>query len=819
VLSLDARLAEATRRLERCAPAGKAAPRPRSLAAALPTTLVREAVLLGRSGSFDAAHYLRTYPDVAPGRLAPLLHFLRFGWREHRTPHPLFDTGYYLARYPDVAAAGTNPFVHFLRAGLTESRDPAACFRTADYRARHPDLAAENPLLHFLRVGFDRPQDCRVSIVIHRFGQPDLTLRCLASLACLRDAAAHEVIVVDDCSPDDSSHPVNTLPGVVRLRQRANRGFAASCNAGAGLARGEYLVFLNNDTEVHNGWLDNLLRTFVDHPGTGLAGSKLLQPDGRLQEAGSFIWRDGSGCNYGRGDDPCRPEYNFVRETDSCSGASIMIRTDLFRSLGGYSEEYSPAFFEDADLAFRVRQAGWKVCYQPFSELVHVEGATRGRDENCGLKRHQAAIRRTFAARWRLELAARPEPIAWPFPLASAGEAARVLVVDSWVPTPDRDSGSVRMLHLLEALRGLGYSVCFAPQNARHSGAYTEELQRRGIECLYRPDYPSLRRTLARRAGEFDLFWVAQYDHLEEVYDPLRRLAPGVPIVLDTVDLHFLRLERQAAQTGRREDRRLAARARRDELSLAAACEAVVVVSEAEQELLARLLPGQRVHVISNAHAPHPAPQGPAGRRGALFVGGFNHPPNLDAVRWLAGEIWPLVVASRPDARLFIVGSNPPEWLAQLRTPGVEVLGHVPDLAPWYESVALSVAPLRFGAGVKGKIGESLSRGVPVVSTSIGAEGMHTLESPAMLVADTAPAFADAVLRLMDDPQVWRSLSAAGRLTVERDFSPAAQRRSLEALLRALGLSPAGPGRGGGQPDPGDGVPTAPRHSPEDRTV
>jgi O-antigen biosynthesis protein len=754
--------------------------------AAIPAFRLWEAAAVARSGIFDGVFYRRAYPDVAAAGMSPLLHFLLFGRREYRNPHPLFDAYFYCERYPDVAASGMNPLAHFALYGLAENRDPASCFPIADYRSRHPDLAGENPLLHFMRCGFSRPEDCRVSVIIPRYGNADLTLRCLAALACLRDTPAHEIIVIDDCSTDEQAHPVNTIPGVVLQRQEQNRGFAASCNAGARLARGEFLVFLNNDTEVRNGWLDGLCRTFEDHEDAGLAGSKLIYPDGRLQEAGGVIWRDGSGCNYGRGEDPGRPEFNFVREVDYCSGASIMVPASLFWALGGFSEEFSPAYFEDVDLAFRVRQAGRKVYYQPLSEVVHLEGATCGRDESRGVKKHQAVNRKMVVARWQRELDARPENIAPPFPLARLSETPRVLVIDTWVPTPDQDSGSVRMRHLLEMLHRMGYAVTFAPQNMSHNGVYTEELQQLGIECLYQPHYHDLHHVLAERAEEFSFFWIARYENLREIYDHLRHRAPAARLVLDTVDLHFLRLERQAALSGCIGDRLLAKQARRDELGLAAACDAVVIVSSVEQELVSRLLPPQKVHLVSNVHAIPVVRQGFNGRRNALFVGGFNHTPNEDAVRWLTEEIWPRVVQRRPEAHVFIIGSNAPEWIRRLRSPGVEVIGHVPDLAAWYDRVALSVAPLRYGAGVKGKIGESMAHGVPVVATTIGAEGMHAIDGRNMMIADTATAFADAIVRVMEDAGLWRTLSTEALETIQRSFSVGAAQHNLERLFHYL---------------------------------
>ncbi len=238
-------------------------------------------------------------------------------------------------------------------------------------------------------VSFVRPDEVEVSIVIPVYNQVEFTHACLAAVQKHSAGIPYEVIVVDDASTDATNEVIGAIPGLVYLRVEKNAGFIAACNRGATAARGSYLVFLNNDTTVTAGWLEALRETFTFDPNAGLVGSKLVYPDGRLQEAGGIIWRDGSGWNRGKFQNPALPEYNYLREVDYCSAASVMIPKSLFDQVGGFDRKYAPAYYEDTDLAFKVAQAGRKVLYQPLSVVIHYEGVTGGTDISAGTKKYQ----------------------------------------------------------------------------------------------------------------------------------------------------------------------------------------------------------------------------------------------------------------------------------------------------------------------------------------------------------------------------------------------------------------------------------------------
>lgn len=273
-----------------------------------------------------------------------------------------------------------------------------------------------------------------VSIVVPVYNNLTCTLDCLRSLAACNEVVPYEVIVIDDASSDGTREALQDVPGLRYLRNMANSGFIRSCNAGAALARGRYLVLLNNDTLVQPGWLDALLETFEAYPDTGLVGACLLYPDGTLQEAGCIIFSDGRAGNYGRLDAALDPRYTCVRETDYSSGAAVAIPASLFLQLGGFDEHYLPAYYEDADLAMRVRQMGFKVRYQPHSRVVHLEGVTSGVSEEQGVKSHQRSNRFKFAERWAEALERFPP---WGTPRDLAAKRAKRLLLIAARPGPE----------------------------------------------------------------------------------------------------------------------------------------------------------------------------------------------------------------------------------------------------------------------------------------------------------------------------------------------------------------------------------------------
>ena len=355
----------------------------------------------------------------------------------------------------------------------------------------------------------------------------------------------------------------------------------------------------------------------------------------------------------------------------------------------------------------------------------------------------------------------------------------RILVVDAMVPNPARDSGSLRLCMMLRLLQQDGWRVDLLSDDGRVTAADVSRLRAYGIHL----HQGSVMAWLRRHGTTLDAVLLCRLSVAAQYLVPARRLAPKAMCIFDTVDLHFLREQRAAEISGSRRMHRQSTASRRQELALIRASDLSFVVSPVELDMLRKELPDSRVELLSNIHEIHGRSMPFSARHDLLFVGGFGHPPNEDAMRWFVAEILPLLREHDPSMRLHIAGDITPEARHALAQPGVEIYGRVDDLSSLMNHCKVSVAPLRFGAGVKGKVNMAMSYGLPVVVTPIAAEGMHLVDGNDALIAATAADFAEAVWRVYRDEGLWMLLSDEGIANVQRHFSPEV---ALQVLRNAL---------------------------------
>ena len=698
--------------------------------------------------------------------------------------HHNFDEQFFLGWNPAAARYPGGPFQDYLTNWYPS---PRQAFPPGEVVQRLSSLQTLASRCSSLRGAGDVTP--KISIVIPVYNQLRVTLKCISSVLTAGALQSFEIIVVDDCSAPSVSDVLSKAAGVRHLRQIVNGGFIASCNAGASIARGEYLVFLNNDTHVLAGWLDELVQTFVTRPKAGLVGSQLIYPNGVLQEAGAIMWRDGSGWNYGRGQKRDLPQFNYLRPVDWCSGASIMIPRALFNELGQFDPLYSPAYAEDVDLAFKVRKSGYEVLYQPCSKVVHFEGVSSGTDTSTGVKAYQVVNLKKLYERWQPKLASHGVPGVRPDLERDRGITKRILFMDAVTPTPDCDAGSVVVYQFMKIFLNLGYGVSFLPvDNLLSDGKYTEDLQRIGVECWHYPFITSVDEYLQKHGNKFDLVFMYRAPEAAKHLDAVRMYAPQAKIVFNTVDLHFVRAERQAEVEGSVLRRVQAAALKEKELHVMKSTEATILLNKSEVDLIKELAPSVKTFMLPLTQEVPGSRTVFGERKDMVFIGGFRHLPNVDAVKYFCLEVMPLVRTKLPGVKFVVVGSHVPDELHQYASEDVEIRGFVADLADVFDHCRISVAPLRFGAGMKGKIVTSLTYGVPCVTTTVGSEGMGLTEGENVLLAGDPASYAQAIVEVYTSEATWNTLSTAGIEFAKKNFSPEVVEQQIRQMMGELGV-------------------------------
>lgn len=639
------------------------------------------------------------------------------------------------------------------------------------------ELFPDKPFEEYTRLDFTEAYEPIVSIVIPVYNQFSYTYNCLQSI--LRNTGnciSYEVIVADDRSTDDTIRLKEIVTNVRIITNKNNLKFLKNCNHAAEYARGKYISFLNNDTQVQENWLEPLVCLMENDGSIGMTGSKLIYHNGNLQEAGGIIWNDASGWNYGNGLNPENPEFNYVKDVDYISGASILIRTSLWKEIGGFDERYAPAYCEDSDLAFEVRKRGYRVVYQPKSVVVHFEGISNGTDLTEGIKQYQVKNNEKLKNKWKFELKKQYPHGENVFRARERSQDKKiVLFIDHYVPHFDEDAGSKTIYQYLQMFVKKGYIVKFIGDNFYQHEPYTSVLQQLGIEVLYGPYYAKhVLDWIRSNKKQIDYIFLNR-PHISIKYIDTICNDTNIKTIYYGHDLHFLRNRREYELTGDAQKKKDSEDWLKKEMYLMRKADISYYPSYVEEEEIHKIdanIPVKAITAYVYDKFKENMEFDFSKREGILFVGGFNHTPNADAVLWFAKEIWP-TIHEKTNAVFYIVGSHAKKNVQDLDGKnGIVVKGFISDeeLEELYAKCKMAVVPLRFGAGVKGKVVEALYNGMPLVTTSVGAEGILNIENAAIIV-DEPLDFAEKVVELYKDQSKLRDLAERTQKLIREQFS------------------------------------------------
>ena len=609
-----------------------------------------------------------------------------------------------------------------------------------------------------------------ISILLVLFNRAELTFACLKSIGA-HCGVESEIVIVDNASTDDTPQLLERLRGARIIRNPSNRHFLAAANQAAGQSRGQYLLLLNNDAQLLPGAVQSALQTLRSSPDIGAVGGRIILLDGSLQEAGSIVWNDGSCSGYGRGNGPFAPMYSFRRDVDYCSGAFLLTPRSVWDDLHGFDEKFAPAYYEETDYCFRLRERGLRVVYEPDATVLHYEFGSSSTSSATSL---QMRNRRIFLERHRPVLEQRLSPAAKHVIRARSTNATRrILIVDDRVPHVWLGSGFPRANALLKALHHRGYFITLYPIDVISEPweqVYSDIP--REVEIMIGMGRGSLELFLGSRSDYYSIVIVSRPHNMQllgALKNAHRDWFKRVDLIYDAEAL-FIQREIGLRQLQGRPMSRVEIRtAIGAEIGVASAADRVIAVSESERQTF--LKHGIRhVEVLGHNIAPAAGDASFESREGLLFVGAVHEAdsPNGDSLIWFLSEILPRIQERLGDISVTIAGVNRSERIRKMVRPPVRITGHLPSLDKLYLQARVFIAPTRYAGGIPHKVHEAAAHGLPVVTTPLLAAQLGWTHRE-LEVANDAQSFADACIKIYTDSQRWTQMRSAAldRVTIE----------------------------------------------------
>jgi GT2 family glycosyltransferase/glycosyltransferase involved in cell wall biosynthesis len=741
---------------------------------------------------FSEAYYRAHYRDVAHAienaeYRNGYQHFVQFGAYELRRPHPEIDLIHYRDANPRVredlrAGIVRDAFAHLRLIGLREgfaTAAPDALPLITEPVARQLFLRkARNLVLSLARRRIDFTTAApEMSVIMVACNQFDLTMLALASLRD-NDSRGIELIIVDNGSTDETVRIADFVTGAKIIRLAQNIGYLRAANRALDSVTTPVLLYLNNDLELGHGAIAAARARLTSDKGIGAVCGKILRSHGALQEAGCIIWRDGTTSGYLRDAPAAAPGANFVRDVGFGSGVFLLCRAPLIKNLGGFDEDFSPSYYEDADLCLRIAAAGYRIVYDPSVVVHHLEyGSARNSEAAMAQMRRGQAI---FSAKHAdiLQALPAPDPSQTIHARITGPRRRKILFIEDTVPLRRLGSGFVRANDIVRALAAHGDVSVFPVNGAPYDmvgmiGDFPET-----VEILHDLNIALLENFLLERKDFYDLIWLSRTHNAVRIAPALAAagLAETIPIVLDTEAIVAVRDAAHALIADPPQTFDLN-EALRTEFVDTRMCRHITAVNQVELDLLKSL--GQTsVSLVGTTRAPALTAPDFAARNGLLFVGAIHRPdsPNLDSLIRYAEAILPALMQEMDDVPiLHVAGYVAPEidLSSFAGHKQIKLHGAVGNLSPLYESSRVFIAPTRFAAGTPYKIYEAASYGLPCVTTDLLARQLGWRPGTDLLTApvNDARRFAAQIAMLYRTPTIWTKLrgQAAARLAAENN--------------------------------------------------
>ena len=642
-------------------------------------------------------------------------------------------------------------------------------------------LIKENFLKLFL---FDTPL---VSIIILVKNKFDYINDCVSSIINTQPQKSFELIL---SFPNNHIELITEMEYLKKfsnikikiINNNKNNNCFVNIKKAIRLSKGKYILFLKDNTKVYKNWLSSLIKLFEKDSKIGMIGSKIINPNGVLKDAGGIIWNNGQFFNFGKGNNREFPEYNYVKQVDFISGTSIIISKIIFEIIGGFSENYFSMNYIIIDLAFKIRKYGYKVIYQPRSVVMEYNLSIY----NTINMQHRVEEndKKIFYENWKKDLKYQLEPGNTFNAKDRCLNKNRILIIDEFIPMFDNDAGSRCSFSYINIFKELGFHITFLPSDLKKREPYCTILQQNGIEVLYGKIYKNnnLGNWFNDNLKYFKYFYL-QRPLVSKKYINLIKKYSSNKIIYFAHDLHHIRLMRQYNVTHDRSKYLESQYIKKVEMEIFSEVDIIYVVGAFEYEILKKQIQNKIVrniplYIYENQY--ENLEKNFSKREGLIFVGGM-HDTNIDAVVWFSKEVYPLILNKYPDMIWYIV-TNTFNHIKNLESKNIKILYKLSDkdLHLMYQKSRIAIAPLRFGAGVKGKVVEAAYNQIPMVTTSIGAEGLDK-SIGSFAIADNSKKMAEIICELYLDFPKLKKMSDSGKLLIYKYFS---KKLAKEILLK-----------------------------------
>ena len=636
------------------------------------------------------------------------------------------------------------------------------------------------------RLTFPKFKDINLSIIIVLYNQAHFSFLCLKSILHHADVE-YEVVIIDNASTDETEDLLLQIDNAKVIRNKENIGFLKAVNQASKVAKGKYVLLLNNDAMLEERSLSSAIHTIEKDETIGAVGGKIKLVDGTLQEAGNIVWNDGSCIGYGRGDNPNDPQFMFKRQVDYCSGAFLLFRKTDFLNLNGFDNRFSPAYYEETDFCIQLNKSGLKTVYDPNVVIVHYEFASSGNVSDA--LSLQEKNKKTLATKHEEWLEKKYPPSEENILVArSANDYKNILLIDDRVPHPSLGSGYPRCANILNTLASFNFNVTLYPlQFPIDDWKSCYETLDDSIEVILGKGKSGIYGFLESRKGFFQYIIVSRVHNMEAFEDLVMKeeqFLENVKIIYDAEALTASREIIRAFLRGqviKDEEQNVMIK---NEVDKSIVADSVVAVSEQEAEVY-RSHGIKSVHVLGHMITTSPGNNNFIDREGLLFVGALRDDgsPNVDSLLWFCVNVLPLIEKTLPNIKLYVVGELGAPSLFAIKKENINFLGKIKDLNDIYNQCRIFIAPTRFAAGIPHKVHEAAAYGIPCITTPLLAKQLNWTDGKELLIGDTPEKFAEQCLRLYGDQGLWEGIRKQGLSVIDDDCSELNFHKRLKSIF------------------------------------